>query len=509
MRSFRLASLLTPVLVVLPLLPLLGCVVVATGCSSSAEDDAASGAAAAASARGVTATSGTRLRARFTTGGGARELVGFFDTERNEECTFQRADDGRMRCLPSSFSYGEVGMFSDAACQTPLAVPQGACTGDATYAVSSVYESGCTNTARARSVRKVVGQATASYVSTGGGCTAQAGFTPSARFVALGEVIPWTAFLEAVETTVPGDQVSERVLVASDGARQHLGYRNEKLGAECTFQLMADGITRCVPDDARSGPVEYSDAACTIAVGVTGFDNGQPCGKGASSPLWIARDPNGGVCALTRGVYSLKSSSTPPEERSSTYAFSSSGSGAASSDTPSCSSASPAPSYGRRDIEADVTSTLPAVPRIDPGGGRLVRALVARSGEAGLVPGWHDNERDADCTFERASDGKLRCLPTAAPATIFFTDGECKSTSRVAVLGQAPCTGPSRFARVTSATCPPTTRVFELGADLRDLPGASAETNPGRCVSVAGVNRAYDATEADPASFVEGVPVVE
>jgi hypothetical protein len=176
-----------------------------------------------------------------------------------------------------------------------------------------------------------------------------------------------------------------------------------------------------------------------------------------------------------------------------------------------CSSTG-AGSYGgttsRRAIEADITSSLPTAPRINAGDGRLVPALVSLPGGAGLSLGWHDTERDTDCTFARASDGKLRCLPTGAQATLFHTDDACKSPGVVAVLDKVPCTGPPRFARVATSACAPTSRLFELGAQKRDLTVASIETAPGHCPTQA-VTNALDATEVDPAGFVEGVAVTE
>jgi hypothetical protein len=162
----------------------------------------------------------------------------------------------------------------------------------------------------------------------------------------------------------------------------------------------------------------------------------------------------------------------------------------------------------RRAVEADITTSLPAVEHINAGDGRLVPALVSLPGDAALSLGWHDTERDTDCTFARASDNKLRCLPTGAQATLFHTDDACKSPGVVAVLNKVPCTGPPRFARVATSACAPTSRLFELGTQKRDLPIASVETAPGHCPTQA-VTNALDATEVDPAGFVEGVLVTE
>src|SRR5438105_4184598 len=47
------------------------------------------------------ALSGTRLKTQYIQGDdGSRSFLGFFDTQRNEACTFGRAEDGKIRCLP-------------------------------------------------------------------------------------------------------------------------------------------------------------------------------------------------------------------------------------------------------------------------------------------------------------------------------------------------------------------------------------------------------------------------
>lgn len=48
------------------------------------------------------ALSGTRLKVRYVEGDdGSRAPAGFFDTVRNEACTFSQSEDGRLRCLPT------------------------------------------------------------------------------------------------------------------------------------------------------------------------------------------------------------------------------------------------------------------------------------------------------------------------------------------------------------------------------------------------------------------------
>jgi hypothetical protein len=306
--------------------------------------------------------------------------------------------------------------------------------------------------------------------------------------------------------------LSERVLVATDGARQHLGYRDDKLGADCSFKLMSDGVTRCVPA-ARQGQVYYGDGACTRPLAVNDYSNSgggcSPSSDAVSSNLWLEPSPN--VCGGVQNVY-----------RVGTYSDSLAGANIfqltnqepnmpSGSVTPSCSSTGTISSGSNfRTVGNNLNGSLASTPRVSNGAARLVPAFVWPPAGDGLVPGWHDTMGDVDCSFALAADGKMRCLPVASSATILFTDDACKSPTLVAVLSDPSCIGAvRRFARVVSTTCPSTTRVFSIGADVRNLASASVATSSGQCGKVSQVTSGFDATEVDVSQFMEGIAGVE
>jgi hypothetical protein len=73
-------------------------------------------------------TSGSRLKAKYRTGeDGSKEYLSslWYDSERQEDCTFATAADGKERCMPSS--QATITFFADAACMQPLAVGSAAC----------------------------------------------------------------------------------------------------------------------------------------------------------------------------------------------------------------------------------------------------------------------------------------------------------------------------------------------------------------------------------------------
>src|SRR4051794_18637018 len=112
---------LTPI----PLLALVATLAVA-GCSSS--KDSASPAADVAQSPAA-AVSGTRLRARFVVAGESRELIGFYDTARKEDCTFQYAEGEHMRCLPKAVAFNATGIgYTDPTCRTSVgSAPSSGC----------------------------------------------------------------------------------------------------------------------------------------------------------------------------------------------------------------------------------------------------------------------------------------------------------------------------------------------------------------------------------------------
>jgi hypothetical protein len=469
---------------------------VAAGCSSSSDTSPAG--LSSDSAAPVAPASGTRLHAKLVTGGGAREVVGFHDSKRDEDCTFQPADGGRMRCLPPYINQPPTIAFADAACTIPLVqlpVQQPpSCTEVPKYAMT-IEAVGCGDP---KELRKLVPSTGPTYFNGGSGCTVQQPSPSSTPLFALGDTV---SLLELVEAKVTpgaslGNGVSERVLVGIDGSRQHYGFHGDVLDVDCSFEIMADGVVRCLPKDGR-GPVLYSDDACTHASAVR-IGSGCPGNPGR---FWLDA-PGPATCRNVGAVYSLAAYHGGASDTAYAHQFQYSSSGPVST---SCSSQS----FGLngddlRSVNADVTPSLPTFSRVGSGSGRLVPALVADASNPSLVSHWHDTERDVDCAFTRASDGKLRCLPSTTAARLFSTDGKCTSPSHVAVLTEVPCTGFSGYALVTSDACPSTTRVFAITGDPHDITNASAEIAPGRCAAFSTVQKGYDATEVDPTQFVEG-----
>lgn len=117
--------------------PILVVFVGIAGCSSSKsqigpDGTLPDGGTVAQATPGTDGTSGTRLKARtYTAEDGAQQFIGWFDSQRNENCGFGMAADGKIRCLPGGA--GTLpGFFGDSGCSQPVLTVAVGCTPPAT-----------------------------------------------------------------------------------------------------------------------------------------------------------------------------------------------------------------------------------------------------------------------------------------------------------------------------------------------------------------------------------------
>jgi len=151
-------------------------------------------------------TSGTRLKATYQEGtDGSKTYLYYqwYDSQRQENCTFMLADDGTTRCMPA----GDVSFsglyFSDSACTQQLAArtkPTGSCgttTPQPKYALGSTTTS-CGATYQLSSVGALFSGATL-YMKSGTTCTSltASAYTTTMEFYSLGTQIPTSLFVAA------------------------------------------------------------------------------------------------------------------------------------------------------------------------------------------------------------------------------------------------------------------------------------------------------------------------
>jgi hypothetical protein len=147
------------------------------------------------------------------------------------------------------------------------------------------------------------------------------------------------------------------------------------------------------------------------------------------------------------------------------------------------------------------------------------RMLIGEDGSRQWNYGWHDSQRDEDCTFTLASDGVMRCLPMTAAASAvgsgYFADAACSQPlAFVAVVG--PCNGntqkPPKSAYRAGPLCGATYsyEIYEVGAAFD---GATIYVKSGAsCLSTpTPASYAYYAlgTQVPASSFVGAIEQVE
>jgi hypothetical protein len=104
--------------------------------------------------------------------------------------------------------------------------------------------------------------------------------------------------------------------------------------------------------------------------------------------------------------------------------------------------------------------------KADPSNGTRLRAKV-RTGDDGskeYISGiWYDTERQEDCVFAPAADGKERCIPPSQNTVTLFADSACKQQIAVAIAGCAP-----KYATVPElSTCGSSVlHIYSIGATM-------------------------------------------
>lgn len=126
--------------------------------------------------------------------------------------------------------------------------------------------------------------------------------------------------------------------------------------------------------------------------------------------------------------------------------------------------------------------------------------------------GWHDSQRNEDCSFGTASDGMTRCLPRGATTGAYFADSGCSQV--LAYVPKAGCTPPGPYALSYVTTCPGGSKVLSLGPAITT--GNVYVGSPGSCIGQpisAALSGLYDfystGGEVAPSGFVAGTEQIE
>ncbi len=161
----------------------------------------------------------------------------------------------------------------------------------------------------------------------------------------------------------------------------------------------------------------------------------------------------------------------------------------------------------------DLTDPVPAADAATATSGTRLRARyhVGDDGSKQFV-GWRDTERDEDCSFQTAEDGKLRCLPSTGGSVQYFSDSGCSEVVALVPATEAcPEPGVAGYLGETSADCGAGRRkaLFKVGSES-DPKALYAYAGDG-CVetTIAGEYRVFETTAVDPSDFVAATEQVD
>lgn len=355
--------------------------------------------------------SGTRLRARFRQEpgeGAARELIGWRDLAREEDCGFTRASDGTWRCLPP-VQWSET--FSDETCTTPLGVgPIGDACWVATPYIGRAALDVCFGELDAvweigpRTLPPMV------YLRDGstGTCTAAAPDSTLAYY-AVGAQVGLDQFASAQRVLEDGPaRLDEVALVAEDGARAPHHLVDGELDARCHMWLLADEERwHCLP--IGNGIAYWGDMACSTPIAAA------PVACVLEEPYAYVSQTVVDACGFTIRIFERGAELTAP----TLY----------QGDAASCAVVPRPEGEVWYAVGPEVDRTTFATADKAPGEetGRLRGAyLVADDGFRRRAGGYYDTARAEECIPGKTTDGAWRCLPVHfGSLTTYYADPGC------------------------------------------------------------------------------------
>ena len=438
--------------------------------------------------------SGTRLRARIARSAlGAEEFLGWRDTALGLDCTFRRAGDGALRCLPEeSVRITNQLYFADASCTEPLVTTNTLPCGYPAHAI--YYDAlGCMEPPTVYGLGAEIPRGTTTYTrpSASDPCTVAPSLAGRTVVFARGPEVPPSAFVAGTlraESTASG--VDFVVLETTDGASQHWGLADAAGGFSCAVGALEGGELACLPTDTTQITTYYGDAACSAPVSFA-YDP-------ASCETFTHAAEAVSACPGTRRLFRLgmERALTDPLYRNA-------GSG--------CTTSSTFASSRFFDVGAALgASDFVAASEVSGGVRGVIEERLHRFGGGDAVRvRWADRTNGVPCEMDAiASDGVQRCVPDGAGAIAtsgYFRDSSC-TLPLVHVTG---CT--NGFARALDASmCPPRRSIYPIaggysGDIYRTAGGCSRVLRP----SELGGSFAIPGDEIDPATLVQTETIIE
>jgi hypothetical protein len=447
---------------------------------------------------------GTRIRPKNAVSSeGDRSWQGWLDSERDEDCEFRTAADGKLRCLPYNYE-GRI-YFADTACSDPVVtfVDDYCADTDAEYLLQTEGEQCAANRGtRVYELGATYDVAGGLYALDSGGTCAAATNPFNGTYYRKGAEVPATSFAEGETKTwqSPG-QLATDGIVGTDGLLQVTGWHDpEHADVRCYFDRTEDGVERCVPLGGLS-ETQYFAAGCeqrllstystcpgNVPPDYASLYTSTQCGAGSS----VYRRGAEYTGALWENSSGCTESTVPPEI--SLYA------------------------RGEQVPITEFVGTTLSQNQTD--GGRLLPTYRNSDDGACWFQGWYDTTLETDCSFELMSDGKLHCVPDvlSGPTPIIaYSDPDCMVEEAYAIQPTCDAVALPKYTGLygdgTPSSCSSTNIVYQIGEVVlaEELPTLYAKSGEACVEAPLSPSTAYLKLGArlPPSTFMEGALMVE
>jgi hypothetical protein len=406
---------------------------------------------------------------------------GLYDTKLGFMCAPAIASDGVERCAPRDvlplgpYADGSDSGpdYADATCSTPLVtIAKTTCSDPARVLVRSSNGVGGVDGRDRASYWRIGAPISPAkiYPSSFGKCSASAP-NPTYDYFERGDPLSPTELVAFVRHDVAVSPALRAVVVeGEDGSRLQMerDFIDVARNEPCEIALAADGVSRCTPLSANlyQGRV-FVDAGCVTHAAFRAINCSRGLGKCDDSTVTeLIFGGTSGACIPNRHHFYVAG----PEVVTGEVHL---GSGPGECSAPGKQSSTIV------EVGAPIEPTAfpPAIPGSAARQSRLVERTLLVGGAPVVQSALFDPQIDDECRFEKAGDGKIRCLPAnALAASPAFADAACTTP----LFFADGCRPTPKHARVVEgSTCDPVVRIHTLTKPMhafgRDSGGACVE----------------------------------
>lgn len=410
-------------------------------------DGRGAGVDGAAASAAFVPVEGTRIKARWVEGpGGQRTFFDWYDTQLAIRCSFRKAADGALRCLPTGyFLPATLTDFADAACTAPVAVYTQPTCSPHPFVIRPDRSNPCEARDRVYQRGERIADGQLFWRPTADECIA-GGIMPTEAVHRVGPEVPASMFVRAEEVVRAADnpaaELSLLMIEAEDGLRSHVGWQNIAAASQCRFWRFGDGRLRCVPFAGSTAVNYFADATCSAPAVFYRPD----CAPPPRYTVDYVKD----VCPRVFQAFSVDAR---------LEAVFTGGDG-------TCRQASPPPAGNQfhvRGVPVASESFPPIDHLVDPQATDRLRrrALVSPAGQRVMTSDWFDAARQDSCILWSFGGGQYRCAPANAVALDgHFADPGCTQRLWRGQRGDCP---PRHAYDWDDTVCPNRVTMYDVG----------------------------------------------